>query len=168
MWELTYVQFSYSDPSRDFDRSRVKGVVARLYELRDRVTMTALEMWICGQEEYNISITKFWLFVLASLWLKIHGLEGELQILTKCKFMNVSTGKKTSPKPLTFPLCQTLPMWTHTCLALWWSSNITSVGFLYCKIVKIATSETKTQKKTKEKNNTLWSNEVPNTCRHWH
>lgn len=40
--ELNGVQFNYTDPSRDFDRSRVKGVVARLFKVKDRTTMTAL------------------------------------------------------------------------------------------------------------------------------
>lgn len=43
--ELNGVQFNYTDPSRDFDRSRVKGVVARLFKVRDPTTMTALEVF---------------------------------------------------------------------------------------------------------------------------
>jgi structural maintenance of chromosome 2 len=42
--ELNGVQFSYNNPSRDFDRSRVKGVVARLLKVKDPSTMTALEV----------------------------------------------------------------------------------------------------------------------------
>lgn len=42
--ELNGVQFSYNNPSRDFDRSKVKGVVARLLKVKDPSTMTALEV----------------------------------------------------------------------------------------------------------------------------
>lgn len=42
--ELNGVQFTYNNPSRDFDRSRVKGVVARLLKVKDPSTMTALEV----------------------------------------------------------------------------------------------------------------------------
>ena len=59
----------------------------------------------------------------------------------------MSAGKKTSPKPLTFPLCHTHPMWIYTsCLAFWWSSDITALGSLCCKIIKIKSAETKKQK----------------------
>lgn len=44
--ELNGVQFNYTPPSRDFDRSRVKGVVARLFKVKDRTTMTALEVFL--------------------------------------------------------------------------------------------------------------------------
>lgn len=42
--QLSGVQFSYSDPERDFQRSRVKGVVARLVHVNDSSAMTALEV----------------------------------------------------------------------------------------------------------------------------
>ena len=42
--ELNGVQFAYNNPSRDFDRSKVKGVVARLLKVKDSSTMTALEV----------------------------------------------------------------------------------------------------------------------------
>lgn len=42
--ELNGVQIHYKDPSRDFDRARVKGVVARLLKVKDASTMTALEV----------------------------------------------------------------------------------------------------------------------------
>lgn len=48
----------------------------------------------------------------------------------KTKLYNMSAGKKTSPKPLFF-LCG-----PFTCLAFWWSSDITAQEFLYCKIIK--------------------------------
>lgn len=42
--ELSGLQFSYNDPERGFERSRVKGLVARLVHVKDASTMTALEV----------------------------------------------------------------------------------------------------------------------------
>lgn len=42
--QLANVEFSYRDPVKNFDRSSVKGVVARLVTIKDRCTMTALEV----------------------------------------------------------------------------------------------------------------------------
>lgn len=42
--QLANVEFTYRDPVRNFDRSKVKGVVARLIKVKDRATMTALEV----------------------------------------------------------------------------------------------------------------------------
>ncbi|KAG6549852.1 hypothetical protein Mapa_008834 [Marchantia paleacea] len=47
--QLSGVQFSYSDPERDFQRSRVKGVVARLVHVNDSSAMTALEVIAAGK-----------------------------------------------------------------------------------------------------------------------
>ncbi|KAL3610102.1 hypothetical protein D5086_001122 [Populus alba] len=41
--QLSNLQFTYRDPVRNFDRSKVKGVVAKLIKVKDRSTMTALE-----------------------------------------------------------------------------------------------------------------------------
>lgn len=38
------VHFSFENPTRDFDRRRVKGVVARLFHVKDAKAMTALEV----------------------------------------------------------------------------------------------------------------------------
>lgn len=40
---LSRIQFDYSDPAKNFDRSKVKGLVAELLELKDVSTATALE-----------------------------------------------------------------------------------------------------------------------------
>lgn len=48
--QLTNVQFTYRDPVKNFDRSKVKGVVAKLIEVKDSSTVTALEVG-------NISMT---------------------------------------------------------------------------------------------------------------
>lgn len=45
--QLSNVQFTYSDPVKNFDRSKVKGVVARLIKVKDSRTMTALEVGYC-------------------------------------------------------------------------------------------------------------------------
>lgn len=42
--QLTNVQFAYRDPVKNFDRSKVKGVVAKLIKVKDSSTMTALEV----------------------------------------------------------------------------------------------------------------------------
>lgn len=41
---LANVDFTYRDPVKNFDRSKVKGVVAKLIKVRDRSTVTALEV----------------------------------------------------------------------------------------------------------------------------
>ncbi len=38
------VEFTYRDPMKNFDRSKVKGVVAKLMNVKDSSTMTALEV----------------------------------------------------------------------------------------------------------------------------
>ncbi|KAG0590588.1 hypothetical protein KC19_1G112200 [Ceratodon purpureus] len=53
--ELNGVQFSYNNPSRDFDRSKVKGVVARLLKVKDPSTMTALEV-TAGGKMFNVVV----------------------------------------------------------------------------------------------------------------
>lgn len=45
--QLSNVQFTYRDPVKNFDRSKVKGVVARLIKVKDSCTMTALEVCLC-------------------------------------------------------------------------------------------------------------------------
>lgn len=42
--QLANVDFTYRDPEKNFDRSKVKGVVARLIKVKDCSTMTALEV----------------------------------------------------------------------------------------------------------------------------
>lgn len=41
---LSNVEFTYRDPVKNFDRSKVKGVVANLIKVKDSSTMTALEV----------------------------------------------------------------------------------------------------------------------------
>ncbi|THG03392.1 hypothetical protein TEA_011029 [Camellia sinensis var. sinensis] len=41
--QLANVDFTYHDPMKNFDRTRVKGVVAKLIKVKDCSTMTALE-----------------------------------------------------------------------------------------------------------------------------
>ena len=42
--QLANVDFTYRDPVKNFDRSKVKGVVATLITVKDSSTMTALEV----------------------------------------------------------------------------------------------------------------------------
>ena len=42
--QLANVHFSYRDPVKNFDRMKVKGVVAKLIKVKDSSTMTALEV----------------------------------------------------------------------------------------------------------------------------
>lgn len=43
------VQFDYQDPSRNFNRDKVKGPVAKLIRLKDLSTATALEVTAGGK-----------------------------------------------------------------------------------------------------------------------
>lgn len=51
--ELANVEFKYRDPVKNFDRSKVKGVVAKLIKVKDSSTMTALEV---SHAFYNIYV----------------------------------------------------------------------------------------------------------------
>lgn len=42
--QLVSVEFKYRDPVKNFDRSKVKGVVAKLIKVKDSTTMTAIEV----------------------------------------------------------------------------------------------------------------------------
>eukprot|EP01133_Synstelium_polycarpum_P008142 gene8142-9557_t len=53
--QLSGVEFTYTDPSKDFDRAKVKGVVANLVSLKDPETATALEV-CAGGKLYNVVI----------------------------------------------------------------------------------------------------------------
>nr|XP_043627051.1 structural maintenance of chromosomes protein 2-1-like [Erigeron canadensis] len=52
---LGNIEFSYRDPVKNFDRSKVKGVVAKLIRVKDSSTMTALEV-CAGGKLYNIVV----------------------------------------------------------------------------------------------------------------
>lgn len=52
---LANVDFRYVDPEKGFDRSRVKGVVARLVRVKDPNTTTALEV-AAGGKLYNVVV----------------------------------------------------------------------------------------------------------------
>lgn len=43
------IDFQYRDPERGFDRSRVKGMVAKLVRVQDPATSTALEVAAGGK-----------------------------------------------------------------------------------------------------------------------
>ncbi|KAK1592402.1 hypothetical protein Q3G72_024309 [Acer saccharum] len=53
--QLANVQFSYRDPVKSFDRSKVKGVVAKLIKVKNSSTMTALEV-TAGGKLYNVIV----------------------------------------------------------------------------------------------------------------
>ncbi|XP_010246683.1 PREDICTED: structural maintenance of chromosomes protein 2-1-like [Nelumbo nucifera] len=53
--QLANVQFTYRDPVKNFDRSKVKGVVAKLIRVKDSSTMTALEV-AAGGKLYNVVV----------------------------------------------------------------------------------------------------------------
>eukprot|EP01018_Ginkgo_biloba_P015432 Gb_17843 [translate_table: standard] len=53
--QLGNVQFTYHDPVKNFDRSKVKGVVAQLIEVKDSSTMTALEV-AAGGKLFNVVV----------------------------------------------------------------------------------------------------------------
>ncbi|XP_059068476.1 structural maintenance of chromosomes protein 2-1-like [Cryptomeria japonica] len=53
--QLGNVQFTYSDPVKHFDRSKVEGVVAQLLKVKDASTMTALEV-AAGGKLFNVVV----------------------------------------------------------------------------------------------------------------
>ncbi|KAK0595539.1 hypothetical protein LWI29_007657 [Acer saccharum] len=53
--QLANVQFSYRDPVKSFDRSKVKGVVAKLIKVKNNSTMIALEV-TAGGKLYNVIV----------------------------------------------------------------------------------------------------------------
>ncbi|KAK9699990.1 hypothetical protein RND81_08G209200 [Saponaria officinalis] len=53
--QLANIEFRYRDPIRNFDRSKVKGVVAKLIKIKDGSTMTALEV-VAGGKLYNVVV----------------------------------------------------------------------------------------------------------------
>ncbi|KAF5731061.1 structural maintenance of chromosomes protein 2-1-like [Tripterygium wilfordii] len=53
--QLANVQFTYRDPVKNFDRSKVKGVVAQLIKVKDSSTMTALEV-TAGGKLFNVVV----------------------------------------------------------------------------------------------------------------
>uniref|UniRef100_A0A5B6YPA0 Structural maintenance of chromosomes protein n=1 Tax=Davidia involucrata TaxID=16924 RepID=A0A5B6YPA0_DAVIN len=53
--QLANVEFTYRDPVKNFDRSKVKGVVAKLIEVKDSSTMIALEV-AAGGKLFNIVV----------------------------------------------------------------------------------------------------------------
>ncbi|QCD85527.1 structural maintenance of chromosome 2 [Vigna unguiculata] len=52
---LANVEFTYRDPVKNFERSKVKGVVAKLIKVKDSSTMTALEV-TAGGKLYNVVV----------------------------------------------------------------------------------------------------------------
>ncbi|XP_057952603.1 structural maintenance of chromosomes protein 2-1-like [Malania oleifera] len=53
--QLTNVEFTYRNPVKNFDRSRVKGVVAKLIKVKDSSTVTALEV-AAGGKLFNVVV----------------------------------------------------------------------------------------------------------------
>ncbi|XP_006848048.2 structural maintenance of chromosomes protein 2-1 isoform X1 [Amborella trichopoda] len=53
--QLGNVQFTYRDPTKDFDRSKVKGVVAKLIRVKDSSALTAIEV-TAGGKLYNVVV----------------------------------------------------------------------------------------------------------------
>ena len=61
MHRFPQVQFEYQDPSPKFDRSKVKGPVAKLIRVKDMSTATALEVTAGSkvvEHYYNTGISK--------------------------------------------------------------------------------------------------------------
>ncbi|KAG5513037.1 hypothetical protein RHGRI_038544 [Rhododendron griersonianum] len=53
--QLANVDFTYRDPVKNFDRSKVKGVVAKLIKVKDSSTLTALEV-AAGEKMFNVVV----------------------------------------------------------------------------------------------------------------
>ena len=47
------LQFQYKDPEKNFDRSKVHGLVAKLVKVKDPKTATALEVAAGGKVEHK-------------------------------------------------------------------------------------------------------------------
>ncbi|KAA8533875.1 hypothetical protein F0562_031392 [Nyssa sinensis] len=56
--QLANVEFTYRDPVKNFDRTRVKGVIAKLIKVKDSSTMTALEVAAGGKRVTIIPLNK--------------------------------------------------------------------------------------------------------------
>ena len=55
--KVSNIDFSYSDPSPNFDRSKVKGLVAQLFSLEDKFAQAATALEICaGGRLYNVVV----------------------------------------------------------------------------------------------------------------
>ena len=55
--KVANMDFTYSDPAPDFDRSKVKGLVAQLFTLREEKTQTGTALEICaGSRLYNVVV----------------------------------------------------------------------------------------------------------------
>ncbi|EXC13941.1 Structural maintenance of chromosomes protein 2-1 [Morus notabilis] len=53
--QLVSVEIKYRDPVKNFDRSKVKGVVAKLIKVKDSTTMTAIEV-TAGGKLFNVVV----------------------------------------------------------------------------------------------------------------
>ncbi|KAG5556931.1 hypothetical protein RHGRI_007239 [Rhododendron griersonianum] len=53
--QLANVDFTYRDPVKNFDRSKVKGVVAKLIKVKDSSTLSALEV-AAGGKMFNVIV----------------------------------------------------------------------------------------------------------------
>ncbi|XP_058205713.1 structural maintenance of chromosomes protein 2-1-like [Rhododendron vialii] len=53
--QLANVDFTYRDPVKNFDKSKVKGVVAKLIKVKDSSTLTALEV-AAGGKMFNVVV----------------------------------------------------------------------------------------------------------------
>lgn len=53
--QFPQLQFAYSDPERGWDRSRVKGLVAELLDVKDPTHAKALEV-VAGGRLYNVVV----------------------------------------------------------------------------------------------------------------
>ncbi|KAK9146390.1 hypothetical protein Sjap_006293 [Stephania japonica] len=53
--KLANIEFTFRDPVKNFDRSKVKGVVAKLIKVKDSSTMTALEV-AAGGKLFNVVV----------------------------------------------------------------------------------------------------------------
>lgn len=52
-----HLEFQYSDPERDFDRRKVKGIVANLLKVKDQKYNVAIDT-ACGGKVYTVSFAK--------------------------------------------------------------------------------------------------------------
>lgn len=67
--QLANFDFSYRDPVKNFDRSKVKGVVAKLIKVKDSSTMTALEVRIHDNSVFHFIAEKIFVNLLFTILL---------------------------------------------------------------------------------------------------
>ena len=100
--QLANVEFTFRDPTRNFDRSTVKGVVAKLIKVKDESAMTALEVYLLFLKNYLSVCRSIYQYSFCFLWLFIYNPENLflVQVVAGGRLYNVVVDKETTGKQL--------------------------------------------------------------------